>query len=163
MKTKNLKLIALLLLLNNYIFCQVNTKDSSVIKFQKGLGVETFYQGNYGIGLGGIVGNNIGNKKESNYSMGIYTDVFLLNAPIIGPRVKMTYNFVGIFGISLNVSDYYRNEINDFRVSTDLNFTYHGIMTFYIGYGMRFSKKYFNEIGEFRLGLNLALVNNLDK
>jgi hypothetical protein len=163
MKLKNLKLIFLLLLINNYIHSQVVTKESNIIKYQKGIGVETFYQGNYGIGLGGIVGNNIGNKKESNYSMGIYTDVFLLDAPIIGPRLKMTYNYVGIFGVSLNLSNYFRNGINDFRVTADLNFTNHGIMTFFIGYGMQFSEKSLDEIGHFRLGFNLALVNNMDK
>ena len=163
MKTKNLKLIFLLLLINNYIHSQAVTKESNIINYQKGVGIETFFQGNYGIGLGGIVGNNIGNRKESNYSMGIYTDVFLLDAPIIGPRLKMTYNYVGIFGVSLNLSNYFRTGINDFRVAVDLNFTNHGIMTFFIGYGMQFSEKSFDEIGQFRLGINLALVNNMDK
>jgi hypothetical protein len=163
MKLKNLKLLTLILLINNYIHSQVVTKETNNINYQKGMGIETFYQGNYGIGLGGIVGNNIGNRKESNYSMGIYTDVFLLDAPIIGPRLKMTYNYVGIFGVSLNLSNYFRTGINDFRVAVDLNFTNHGIMTFFIGYGMQFSEKAFSEIGQFRLGLNLALVNNMDK
>ena len=162
MKLKNLKLFALLLLINNYINSQIITKESTNINYQKGLGIETFFQGNYGISLGGIVGNNIGNRKESNYSMGIYTDVFLLDAPIIGPRLKMTYNYVGIFGVSLNLSNYFRSGINDFRVAVDLNFTNHGIMTFFIGYGMQFSEKSFDEIGQFRLGINLALVNNMD-
>lgn len=163
MITKNIILIALLLLITNHINCQIVTKESININYQKGVGIETFFQGNYGIGLGGIVGNNIGNKKESNYSMGIYTDVFLLDAPIIGPRLKMTYNYVGIFGLSLNLSNYFRSGINDFRVAVDLNFTNHGIMTFFIGYGMQFSEKSFDEIGHFRLGFNLALVNNMDK
>jgi len=163
MKTKNLTLFTLLFLINNQINCQIVTKESNNINYQKGVGIETFFQGNYGIGLGGIVGNNIGNKKESNYSMGIYTDVFLLDAPIIGPRLKMTYNYVGIFGVSLNLSNYFRTGINDFRVAVDLNFTNHGIMTFFIGYGMQFSEKSFDEIGHFRLGFNLALVNNMDK
>jgi hypothetical protein len=162
MNFKNLKLIVLLLLITNYINSQIVTKQTSNINYQKGVGIETFFQGNYGIGLGGIVGNNIGNKKESNYSMGIYTDVFLLDAPIIGPRLKMTYNYVGIFGVSLNLSNYFRSGINDFRVAVDLNFTNHGIMTFFIGYGMQFSEKSFDEIGQFRLGINLALVNNMD-
>jgi hypothetical protein len=162
MITKNIILIALLLLITNHINCQIVTKESTNINYQKGVGIETFFQGNYGIGLGGIVGNNIGNRKESNYSMGIYTDVFLLDAPIIGPRLKMTYNYVGIFGLSLNLSNYFRSGINDFRVAVDLNFTNHGIMTFFIGYGMQFSENSFNEIGQFRLGINLALVNNMD-
>jgi hypothetical protein len=162
MKLKNLKLIVLLLLITNYVNCQIVIKETNNIKYQKGVGIETFFQGNYGIGLGGIVGNNIGNRKESNYSMGIYTDVFLLDAPIIGPRLKMTYNYVGIFGVSLNLSNSFKTGINDFRVPVDLNFTNHGIMTFFFGYGMQFSEKSFDEIGQFRLGINLALVNNMD-
>jgi hypothetical protein len=156
-------LVILSIFTSNFIFSQVVKNESNHVKYQRGLGIETFYQGNYGIGLGGLVGKNIGNKKESNGAIGIYTDLFFLDSPIIGPRVKMTYNYVGIFGVSLNFCNYYKNGINDFRVAADLNFSTHGIMTFFIGYGMKFSEKHLNEISQFRIGLNLNLVNKMNE
>ena len=165
MKTKNVMLLVLLLFTSNLLNAQVPKQESDNVKYQKGVGIETFYQGNYAIGLGGIVGYGLGNKKKANFAMGIYTDVFFVTEPIIGPRVKLTLNNKGVFGvsgISLNFSNYYRNGINDFRVTADLNISSHGIATFFVGYGLRLSEKHFSEIGQFRLGLNLSLVNNLE-
>lgn len=134
--------------------------EPKIYKYQKGLGIETFYQYTNGIGLGGIIGGNIGNDSKPNYAAGIYTDVFFLDKPIVGPRVKFTYNYVGIFGVSLNVSDYFRNSMHDVRVGLDLNFSVYGFMTFFVGYSMKFSENSFDEITKFRVGLNLSLVNN---
>ena len=166
MKTKNLKLIVVLLLISNFINAQVLKSESDNIKYQKGLGIETFYQGNYSIGLVAIVGNNIGSKKKTTYAVGIYTDVFFPNTPIIGPRIKATINGKGVFGvsgISLNFCNYYRNGTNDFRVAADLNLSTHGIMTLFVGYGFSLSKNRISEVSQLRVGLNLALVNNMDK
>jgi len=159
-------LIILFIITSNFIICQVNEIESNNVKYQRGLGIETFHQGNYGIGLGGLVGKNIGNKKKSNYAIGLYTDVFFINAPIIGPRIKMTINGKGVFGVSgvsLNFCNYFRNGINDFRVAADLNFTAYGIMTFFIGYGFQLSEKHFDEISQIRIGLNLNLVNKMNE
>jgi hypothetical protein len=161
----NILLIALLFLISNFTFGQTNKTESNFVNYQKGVGIETFYQGNYAVGLGGIVGYGIGNKKKANFAMGIYTDIFFVTEPIIGPRVKVSLNNKGVFGvsgISLNFSNYYRNGINDFRVTADLNISSHGIATFFVGYSMRFSQKHFSEIGQFRLGLNLSLVNKME-
>ena len=136
--------------------------EPKIYKYQKGLGIETFYQYTNGVGLGGIIGGNIGNDSKPNYAAGIYTDVFFLDKPIVGPRVKFTYNYVGIFGVSLNVSDYFRNSMHDVRVGLDLNFSVYGFMTFFVGYSMKFSENSFDEITKFRVGLNLSLVNNRD-
>ena len=138
----------------------IKSPELKIYKYQKGLGIETFYQYTNGIGLGGIIGGNIGNDSKPNYAAGIYTDVFFLNKPIIGPRVKFTYNYVGIFGVSVNFSDYFRDGMHDFRVGLDLNFSAYGFMTFFIGYGMKFSENTFDELTQFRVGLNLSLVNN---
>jgi hypothetical protein len=64
-------LVILSIFTSNFIFSQVVKNESNHVKYQRGLGIETFYQGNYGIGLGGLVGKNIGNKKESNGAIGI--------------------------------------------------------------------------------------------
>ncbi len=138
----------------------IKSPEPIIYKYQKGLGIETFYQYTNGIGLGGIIGDNIGHKSKPNYAAGIYTDVFFLNKPIIGPRVKFTYNYVGIFGVSVNFSDYFRDGMHDVRLGLDLNFSAYGFMTFFIGYGMKFSENTFDELSQFRLGLNLSLVNN---
>jgi hypothetical protein len=44
---------------------EVPTK-SEFIDFQRGVGVEAFYQSNYGLGIGGLITKNVGHKIKPN-------------------------------------------------------------------------------------------------
>lgn len=154
--------LLLIITLTNYgiLYGQEKSLNPEYIKYQKGIGIESFYQSNYGLGLGGILSQNIGHKIAQNYSVGIYSDVILVNSPIVGPRIKLNYNYLGIFGVNLNFSNYYRNGINDFRITPEVNFSLFGIANLFIGYSFKVAKNSFSELNEFRLGLNLSLVNS---
>lgn len=142
-----------------FCMCQQTTTKSEFLNYQTGIGVETFYQSNYGLALGGLIGKNIGQKSKPNYAIGIYADAILVNSPIVGPRAKLSYNYLGIFGLNLNFSNYFRNGLNDFRITPEVNFTLFGVGSIFAGYSLKVSKDNFSEINEFRLGLNLGLVN----
>ncbi|MEN9302037.1 MAG: hypothetical protein RL264_466 [Bacteroidota bacterium] len=132
---------------------------SEFIDFQSGVGVEAFYQSNYGFGIGGLITKNVGHKIKPNYSAGIYADAILVNTPIYGPRVKLNYNYLGIFGVNLNFSNYYRTGLNDFRITPEINFSIFGVANIFAGYSFKISKSNFSELNEFRLGMNLSLVH----
>ena len=132
---------------------------SEFFDFQRGMGVETFYQSNYGLGIGGLITKNVGHKINPNYSAGIYADAIFVNTPIYGPRVKLNYNYLGIFGVNLDFSNYYRNGLNDFRITPEVNFSLFGVANIFAGYSFKVSKSNFSELNEYRLGINLSLVN----
>jgi hypothetical protein len=140
------------------VFGQTNSSFQDRINYDKGIGIETFYQKNFGVGIGGLIGNNMGHKIKSNYSIGIYTDLFFVNSPIIGPRVKLNYNYLGIFGVNLNFSNYYRKGDNDFRITPEVNFSLYGLANIFVGYSFKIGKLYFPEINEYRVGVNLSIM-----
>lgn len=154
--------LLLIITLTNYgiLYGQEKSLNPEYIKYQKGIGIESFYQSNYGLGLGGILSKSIGHKIKPNYSVGIYADIFFVESPVLGPRIKLNYNYLGIFGLNLNFSNYYRNGINDFRITPEVNFSLNGVANFFIGYSISTSKNSLSELNEFRLGLNLSLVNS---
>jgi hypothetical protein len=159
MKLKLLTIIILMFGINS-LTGQTVIKNSDQVDFQKGIGLETFYQSNYGVGIGGIIGNNYGDKNKANYFVGIYTDLYFTKSPIFGPRLKINYNYLGIFGVNLNFSNLYREGVNDFRITPEVNFSVFGHMNLFIGYSFNVSKNNFSEVDKYKLGISLNLVNS---
>lgn len=150
-------IVALLFSLNS--FSQENTNRPELLSYQNGLSIETFYQSDFGLALGGILAKNIGYKGKPNYSVGIYGDVIFGNGLIAGPRLKLSCNYLGIFGLNLNFSNYYRYGVSDFRITPEINFSLNGIANVFAGYSLNVSDEAIPNFSEFRVGLNLVLVN----
>lgn len=51
----------------------IKSPEPIIYKYQKGLGIETFYQYTNGIGLGGIIGDNIGHKSNRQSSKKLWS------------------------------------------------------------------------------------------
>lgn len=140
-------------------YSQSQYTESETLDYQKGFSVETFHHSGFGIAMGGVISKNIGLKSKPNYGIGVYGDLLFLSGPAIGPRVKLTYNYLGVFGLNLNFSNYYRNGVNDFRITPELNFSLYGTMNVFAGYSINVSEESLTNFNEFRFGLNLVIVN----
>jgi hypothetical protein len=128
------------------------------LKYDRGISTEMNYQGKYGFALGGMIGNNIGHRIKSNYSMGIYTDLILADSLIFGPRLKLNWNHLNFFGFGVNFSNHYRSGVNDFRITPEINFSLNGLANLFFGYSIPVGDTKFAELSEFRVGLNVNLV-----
>ncbi len=128
------------------------------ISYDRGISTEMNFQGKYGFALGGIIGNNLGHKVKSNYSLGIYTDLILADSLIFGPRVKLNWNYLNFLGIGVNLSNYYRSGVNDFRITPEINFSLNGLANLFFGYTINARNTKFTELSEFRVGLNINIV-----
>ena len=151
-------LTSILFVLCTHVFAQSSAADSTQLHLQPGISIEMHNTNNFGLSLGGMLGTNLGKTYAPNYALGIYADVIFVNQPIIGQRVKVNLNHLGIFGINFNVANYYRNGQNDFRITPEINFSYQGKVNLFAGYNFSISDHKFSEIGDFKLGMNVNLV-----
>jgi hypothetical protein len=151
----------MLFLLNwTVLVAQRDAIENNKIEYDRGLGLEAFFQHNYAIGVGGVIGKGVGHKLIPNYSIGLYTDVILTNTPIFGPRIKLSYNYLGFFGLNLNFSNYYRKGFNDFRITPEINFSLYGVVNLFVGYSFDIGKYTFNDLNNYRIGINLNLAKS---
>jgi len=148
-----------LLHLSFFSISQDSKIDSTHVDFQTGFSFEVHNTKNFGMSFGGVLGKNIGNKMTSNYFTGLYVDVLFVDQPIVAPRLKITLNYLGFFGANLCFANYYRDGLNDFRISPEINFSLFGRASVFVGYNVRVSKHKFSEIGDYKLGLNINLTH----
>ncbi|MBP5983562.1 MAG: hypothetical protein KA734_07560 [Fluviicola sp.] len=162
---KKLILTMLSLYLFTMAFSQTTTSrnENSIsiveIKHDRGFSAEINYQGNYGFAFGGIIGNNLGNKTKPNYSCGIYTDIILADSIIFGPRLKLNWNYLSIFGLGVNFHNNYRSGKNDFRITPEINFSVYGLANVFLGYSFNVSKSKFSDLSAFRIGININIIS----
>lgn len=135
-----------------------DNKPVLLMNYDRGFSSELNYQGMYGFAFGGILGKHLGHKIKPNYSCGLYADVVLADSVILGPRFKMTYNYLSVFGVGLNFSNHYRSGRNDFRITPEVNFSLFGIANLFVGYSFNVSQFEFNEFSEFRVGLSFHVI-----
>jgi len=129
-----------------------------LINYDRGLSTELNYQGKYGLALGGIIGKNLGHKSNPNYSCAMYTDLILSDSLIFGPRLKLNWNYVGFFGVSLNFANNYRSGQNDFRITPEINFSLYGLANVFAGYSFVMTKTQFTDLSIYRIGINLNIL-----
>lgn len=156
MKTTTLFLLAFLTTI--YSFSQELKPENQRFNLQTGLSFEVHNMNNFGMSFGGIVGQNFGDRVEPNYSAGLYADVIFVDQPIIGQRLKLNLNYLGIFGVNFNFVNYYRDGKNDFRITPEINFSLYGNLNVFVGYNISTSDHSFDEIGKFRAGININLT-----
>jgi hypothetical protein len=149
------------------VFCLIaspvlaqSSSNPAAISFQRGAGVEVIMsQKNYGMGIGGILGRGIGKKVDRSFTFGLYADVFFMDHVALGPRAKVSYNYLDFFGVNMNASNWYSNGINDFRITPEINLSFFsGIINVFFGRSISLSKSQIPEIGNYRVGLSLNLV-----
>ena len=155
---KNVVISLCLLSLSIISFSQEQKMKNDHFNVQSGLSFEAHNSKNYGMSFGGVVGQNFGDKTKPNYSAGIYFDVIFVNEPIVAPRFKVSYNYLGIFGVNLNLANHYREGLNDLRLTPEINFSLYGNMSLFLGYNIPISNYQFNEVGDFKIGINLNLI-----
>jgi hypothetical protein len=141
-------------------FGQSDSDSHNTINYDLGWSAEFYNQGEYGIGLGAIVGKNMGHKTNPNYSFGIYTDLFFVETPIIGPRLKLSYNYLSILGVNLNFASYYHEGLNDVRITPEINFSMYGIVNFFLGYSFNINGYSMHEVSKFKVGVNINVVRS---
>lgn len=156
---KSAILFALALLLSPISKAQTPETEKGLMNWDRGTSIETYFQNNFVLGLGGIVGKNFGDKMKANYSMGIYGDLVFVDRPIYAPRLKFTWNYLGIFGLNLNFANYYRQNKNDLRFTPEINFSVYGIANLYVGYSIPLGSHNFSELNEFKIGLNINITS----
>ena len=164
-KMKKLVLIILSVSLFSTAFSQTKTSTNKdtisivEIKYDRGFSSEIFHQGVYGFALGGIIGGNFGHKLKPNYSCGIYTDIILADSIIFGPRVKLNWNYLNVFGIGVNFHNNYRSGQNDFRITPEINVSFYGLANVFAGYSFNVGKTKFSDLSEFRIGVNINILS----
>lgn len=136
--------------------------DKGYMSWDRGMSIESYYQNNFALGLGGIVGKNFGDKMKANYSIGLYGDVVFVDRPIYAPRFKFNWNYLGIFGLNLNFANYYSESVNDFRFTPEINFSIYGIANLFVGYSIPLGKQTLHELHEFKVGLNINITRTQD-
>lgn len=144
--------------LSFFSFSQNSKIDTNQINYQTGFSFEMHNTRNYGLSFGGVIGQNIGNRHTPNFIAGVYCDVVFVDQPIVAPRLKITINHLVFFGFNCSFANYYRNGLNDFRITPEINFSLYGKASVFIGYNIAASKYSFAEIGEYKVGVNINLT-----
>jgi len=152
------KILLITLLFSFYSFSQEYKKDTLTSNFQTGFSLEAHNSESYGMSFGGIVGRNFGDKFKPNYAAGIYVDLIFLEEPIVGQRLKLNLNYIGIFGFNVNFAVYNREGIQDFRLTPEVNFSLYGKANLFLGYNLSVSKVEFDEIAPYRIGVNINIM-----
>jgi hypothetical protein len=129
-----------------------------VINYDRGLSTEMNFQGRYGFAIGGIIGKNLGHKSNPNFSCAMYTDLILSDSLIFGPRLKLNWNYLNFFGVSLNFANNYRSGQNDVRITPEINFSVNGLANFFAGYSFIVSKTQFTDLSVYKVGINLNIL-----
>ncbi len=156
-----IKSICFIVLLFFYSLSTFSQKSSSkTLSYDHGLSLEVLNQRCFGIGLGGLIGKNIGHKTSPNYCLGLYADVLFADRPIISQRIKFTWNYLSILGVGLNLSNNYRESSNDLRLMPELNFSLFGIGNIFIGYCIPLGKNAFSDLSNYRIGMNLNFIHS---
>jgi hypothetical protein len=130
-----------------------------VINYDRGLSTEMNYQGKYGFAIGGIIGKNLGHKSNPNFSCAMYTDLILSDSLIFGPRLKLNWNYLNFFGVSLNFANNYRSGQNDVRITPEINFSVNGLANVFAGYSFIVSKTQFTDLSVYKVGINLNILH----
>jgi hypothetical protein len=164
-RNEKIVLIILSVSLFSIAFSQTRTSTNKdtisnfEIIYDRGFSSEIYYQGSYGFALGGIIGGNLGHKLKPNYACGIYTDVVLADSIIFGPRLKLNWNYLNVFGISINFHDNFRSGQNGFRITPEINFSAYGLANVFVGYSFNVSKTKFDDLSQFRIGVNVNIIS----
>jgi hypothetical protein len=106
-----------------------------------------------------MIGKNIGNKMKVNYGLGVMMDVYFSDEAIYSPRLKFFYNYLTVFGLGINLNDYFLPGFKDTRLCPEVNFTLFGRATLSVGYGILLRDSSIDDIGRFKLGLSLNLID----
>jgi hypothetical protein len=67
---------------------------------------------------------------------------------------------LSVFGVGINFANNYKSGENDFRITPEVNFSLNGVANIFIGYSLNVNKNTFDDLSEFRIGINLNFLNN---